>query len=135
MIYQPEIKVAIYQLTQPYTKDVCIETNVNGCTKFSKQTFKAGSLLSAEPDNTTTIDDTKTIYVRGRVDGGNQIEIPLSILKKLGENLTYQEANKLTSEINNKKTIKNLYNDSKNTITIVLVVVAVLGLLKWKKVI
>jgi len=132
---RPESKVAIYQLTQPYIKDVCVVMGANGCVKFNKQTFKAGSLLSASPDNTINIDDTKTIYVRGTADGGNQTEIPLSILKKLGENLTFQEANKLTSEINNKKTIKNLYNDSKNTITIVLVVVAVLGLLKWKKVI
>lgn len=131
---KPESKVAIYQLSQPYIKDVCIQMGANGCVKFNKQTFKAGSLLSASPDNTTTIDDTKTLYVRGMMDGIGQTEVPLSLLKKLGENLTYQEANKLTSEINNKKTIKNLYNDSKNTITIVLVVVAVLGLLKWKKV-
>ena len=131
----PQPKIAIYQLTTPYTKEICVQTNVEGCLKFNKQTFKVGSLLSSSPDNTVTIDNTKTLYVRGMMDGIGQTEVPLSLLKKLGENLTIEEANKLTSEINNKKSVKNLYNDSKNTITIVLVVVAVLGLLKWKKVI
>jgi hypothetical protein len=135
MSQQPIQKIAIYQLTTPYTKDICIQSNVNGCVKFSKQTFNAGTLLSASPDNTVTIDDTKTLYVRGIMGSSGQTEVPLSLLKKLGENLTPEEANKLTSEINNKKTFNNLINDSKKTITIVVVVIAVLGLLKWKKII
>ena len=137
---QPIPKYAVYQLTTQYIKDICVETNVKGCTKFDKQTFKAGGILIASPDNKVTIDNTNTLYVRGQVDGGGQTEIPLSVLKKLGENLTPEEMIKLTNDsknnpTNNQNTNKSTSNDSKKTITIVLVVVAVLGLLKWKKVI
>lgn len=136
----PMPKSALYQLTTPYIKDVCIQTGVEGCIKFSKVTYNSGGFLIASPDNTVTIDNTKTLYVRGRVDDGSQTEIPLSVLKKLGTNLTSEEMNKLLNDIKNNSTTNLNYNnpnsnDSKKTITIVLVLVALLGLLKWKKII
>jgi hypothetical protein len=136
----PMPKFAVYELTTPYFKDICVQMGTEGCMKFNKVTYNAGGLLIANPDNTVTIDNTKTLYVRGRVDDGSPTEIPLSVLKKLGTNLTFEEMKKITNDIknnstNNPNSNNPNSNDSKKTITIVVLVIALLGLLKWKKII
>jgi hypothetical protein len=141
--YQPIQKITIYQLIEPYTKDVCVQTNVQGCMKYNKVTYNKGEFIQSNSDNQVTIDDTKTLYFRGYITpNGEQTEIPLSVLKKLGTNLTIEESIKLQKNATpnvatTTNTITNVTssNNSKKTITILLVVLATLGLLKWKKII
>lgn len=139
----PIQKFTIYQLIEPYTKDVCVQVNAQGCMKYNKVTYNKGEFIQSNSDNQVTIDDTKTLYFRGNITpNGEQTEIPLSVLKKLGTNLTIEESIKLqknatpnVATTTNEITNVTSSNNSKKTITIVLIVVAVLGLLKWKKII
>jgi hypothetical protein len=140
---QPIPKFTIYQLIEPYTKDICVQTNVQGCMKYKKVTYNKGEFIQSISDNQVTIDATNTLYFRGNITStGEQTEIPLSVLKKLGTNLTNEESIKLQKNATpNIATTTNAItnvtssNNSKKTITILLVVLATLGLLKWKKII
>ena len=139
----PIQKFTIYQLIEPYTKDVCVQVNAQGCMKYNKVTYNKGEFIQSNSDNQVTIDDTKTLYFRGYITpNGQQTEIPLSVLKKLGTNLTIEESIKLqknatpnVTTTTNEITNVTISNNSKKTITILLVVLATLGLLKWKKII
>ncbi len=140
-----------YKLTKPYVKDVCVQTNAQGCMKYNKVSYNADDIIIGNSDNIVTIDDTKTPYFRGQIEGGGQTEIPLSFLVKIGENITFEEMNKLVKETKNKSpkvtqgspntpnitqgTPNTAPKSYKNIIMGVLAIGLVFGFLKWKKVI
>jgi hypothetical protein len=133
-------------------------TTVNGmnhCLKTAQNAFKVGDSLVSSGGGQVVSDGVNPPFVVGTINGsgwnGGQASIPLSVLNKVASNIDASQLNTYINNVSqsndistkntntsptttNPTTAKRIFT-TKNIVIGVLAIGAILGLLKWQKVI